>query len=127
MSGEEMHYLWRNLFIPTDTFVFRALFDYDSTADDDCPTHGLSFKHGDILHVLNGSDGEWWQAALVGNHADDGPQGLIPSSKRSNQPAATTHLTHLWFVGLNAEPRPIKRVLSLSEGRHLSQRRTEYV
>lgn len=67
---------------PVKQLYVRALFDYDSTTDDDCPTHGLSFKHGDILHVLNGSDGEWWQAALVGNHADDGPQGLIPSSKR---------------------------------------------
>ena len=63
---------------------FRALFDYDSTTDNDCPSHGLSFKHGDILHVLNGSDEEWWQAALVGNHADDGPQGIIPSKKRYN-------------------------------------------
>ncbi len=61
---------------------YRALFDFDSTTDDDCPSHGLSFKHGDILHVLNGSDEEWWQAALVGNHADDGPQGIIPSKKR---------------------------------------------
>lgn len=60
----------------------RALFDYDSITDDDRPSHGLSFKHGDILHILNGSDEEWWQAALVGNHADDGPQGIIPSKKR---------------------------------------------
>ena len=62
--------------------IIRALFDYDSNADDDIPSHGLSFKHGDILHVLNGSDEEWWQAALVGNHGDDGPQGIIPSRKR---------------------------------------------
>lgn len=62
--------------------LFRALFDHDSSKDDDCPSQGLSFKHGDILHILNGSDEEWWQAALVGNHADDGPQGLIPSKKR---------------------------------------------
>lgn len=51
-------------------------------SDDDIPSYGLSFKHGDILHVLNGSDEEWWQAALVGNHGDDGPQGIIPSKKR---------------------------------------------
>jgi hypothetical protein len=60
----------------------RALFDYDASTDNDCPSHGLSFKHGDILHVLNGSDDEWWQAALVGNHAADGSQGIIPSKKR---------------------------------------------
>ena len=60
----------------------RALFDHDAIRDDDCPSYGLSFKHGDVLHILNGSDEEWWQAALVGSYADDGPQGLIPSKKR---------------------------------------------
>ena len=60
----------------------RALFDYDSSKDDDRPSQGLSFKHGDILHILNGGDDEWWQAAVVGNHADDGPQGLVPSKRR---------------------------------------------
>ena len=66
----------------THSYTHRALFDYDSTKDDDRPTAGLTFKHGDILHILNGNNDEWWQAALVGNHADDGPQGLIPSKKR---------------------------------------------
>lgn len=75
-------------------FIFRALYDYDSTTDDDCPSHGLSFKHGDILHVLNGSDEEWWQAALVGNHAEDGPQGIIPSKKRY----ASSMYRHRYFV-----------------------------
>lgn len=79
MSGTKSIYVCVLLFL----FVCcRALFDFDSMTDDDCPSHGLSFKHGDILHVLNGSDEEWWQAALVGNHADDGPQGIIPSKKR---------------------------------------------
>ena len=70
--------------LPQHTLLYkhRALFDYDSTKDDDRPTAGLTFKHGDILHILNGNNDEWWQAALVGNHADDGPQGLIPSKKR---------------------------------------------
>ena len=60
----------------------RALFDYDADKDDDRPSQGLSFSHGDILHLLNTGDDEWWQAALVGNHAEDGPQGLIPSKSR---------------------------------------------
>ena len=64
------------------SLVSRALFDYDCNKDDDRPSQGLSFKHGDILHILNGSDDEWWQAALVGNHADDGPSGIIPGRKR---------------------------------------------
>ena len=61
---------------------FRALFDYDASKDTDRPSEGISFKHGDILHVLNGSDEQWWLASLVGPLADDGPQGLIPSRQR---------------------------------------------
>ena len=63
-------------------YLCRALFDYDASKDDDRPTQGLSFSHGDILHILNSGDDEWWQAALVGSHADDGPQGLVPSKSR---------------------------------------------
>ena len=60
----------------------RALFDYDHTKDSGLPQPGLSFKHGDVLHVINAGDDDWWQAALVGAHAEDGPKGLIPSKKR---------------------------------------------
>lgn len=71
-------------YLSPNVVSLRALFDYDCNKDDDRPSQGLSFKHGDILHILNGSDEEWWQAALVGNHADDGPLGIIPSRKRYN-------------------------------------------
>ena len=64
------------------TLTTRALFDYDANKETGCPGEGVSFKHGDILHVHNGSDEEWWQASLVGPLADDGPQGLIPSKQR---------------------------------------------
>lgn len=60
----------------------RALFDYDASKDTDRPGEGLSFNHGDILHILNGNDEEWWQAAAVGQMAEDGQQGLIPSKRR---------------------------------------------
>ena len=60
----------------------RALFNYDHTKDSGLPQPGLSFKHGDVLHVINAGDDDWWQASLVGNHAEDGPKGLIPSKKR---------------------------------------------
>uniref|UniRef100_A0A673ACS1 Discs, large homolog 3 (Drosophila) n=1 Tax=Sphaeramia orbicularis TaxID=375764 RepID=A0A673ACS1_9TELE len=43
----------------------RALFDYDRTRDSCLPSQGLSFSYGDILHVINASDDEWWQARLV--------------------------------------------------------------
>ena len=63
-------------------FSFRALFSYDASTDTDRPGDGVSFKQGDILHVINGSDEEWWQAALVGLTAEDGVLGLIPSKGR---------------------------------------------
>lgn len=67
---------------PVKQLYVRALFEYNAGKDDDRPAQGLSFSHGDILHILNIGDDEWWQAALVGNHAEDGPQGLIPSKNR---------------------------------------------
>lgn len=73
--------MWAKM-IPSTLYLSRALLDYDASKDDDCPGTGLSFSHGDILHILNSGDEEWWQAALVGNHADDGAQGLIPSKSR---------------------------------------------
>ena len=68
---------------PIRQLYVRAMFDYDSNKEADRPGEGISFHHGDILHVINGSDEEWWQACLVGSHAEDGPQGLIPSKRRS--------------------------------------------
>ena len=70
------------MFVPLPFPPSRALFEYNAGKDDDRPAQGLSFSHGDILHILNIGDDEWWQAALVGNHAEDGPQGLIPSKNR---------------------------------------------
>uniref|UniRef100_A0A1X7SUZ0 Guanylate kinase-like domain-containing protein n=3 Tax=Amphimedon queenslandica TaxID=400682 RepID=A0A1X7SUZ0_AMPQE len=56
----------------------------------DRPGEAVSFQQGDILHVLNGSDEEWWQAALVGPSAEDGVQGLIPSKQRLEKKARTS-------------------------------------
>jgi len=72
----------------------RALFDYDHTKDSGLPQPGLSFKHGDVLHVINAGDDDWWQAALVGSHAEDGPKGLIPSKKRYSFSSICTCTQH---------------------------------
>jgi len=62
--------------------VRRALFDYDPSKDSGLPGRGLNFHFGDILHVTNASDDEWWQARkLVPESSDDG-LGIIPSKKR---------------------------------------------
>ncbi|KAM6299943.1 disks large homolog 3 isoform 2-T2 [Aegotheles albertisi] len=60
----------------------RALFDYDRTRDSCLPSQGLSFSYGDILHVVNASDDEWWQARLVTPHGESEQIGVIPSKKR---------------------------------------------
>ncbi|VIO99091.1 Uncharacterized protein BM_BM8201 [Brugia malayi] len=48
----------------TEVRHFRALFDYDP--EDDiyvpCKELALKFQRGDILHVINMSDENWWQA-----------------------------------------------------------------
>ncbi|XP_037833188.1 disks large homolog 3 isoform X4 [Kryptolebias marmoratus] len=60
----------------------RALFEYDRTRDSCLPSQGLSFSYGDILHVINASDDEWWQARLVTPHGESEQIGVIPSKKR---------------------------------------------
>ncbi|XP_037723847.1 disks large 1 tumor suppressor protein isoform X17 [Drosophila subpulchrella] len=60
----------------------RALFDYDPNRDDGLPSRGLPFKHGDILHVTNASDDEWWQARRVLGDNEDEQVGIVPSKRR---------------------------------------------
>ena len=60
----------------------RSLFDYDPTKDSDLPSKGLAFKYGDILHVTNASDDEWWQARKLVPEGEEEVLGIIPSKKR---------------------------------------------
>jgi hypothetical protein len=61
----------------------RALFDYDSTKDSGLPSRGLSFHYGEVLHVTNASDEEWWQARkMYPEGPEDEGLGIIPSKKR---------------------------------------------
>ncbi|XP_051752239.1 disks large homolog 1 isoform X27 [Ctenopharyngodon idella] len=64
------------------TLYVRALFDYDITKDSGLPSQGLNFRFGDILHVLNASDEEWWQARHVTPDGEMEEMGVIPSKKR---------------------------------------------
>ncbi|XP_073808590.1 disks large homolog 1 isoform X26 [Danio rerio] len=64
------------------TLYVRALFDYDITKDSGLPSQGLNFRFGDILHVLNASDEEWWQARHVTTDGEMEEMGVIPSKKR---------------------------------------------
>ncbi|XP_052333131.1 discs large homolog 1-like protein isoform X15 [Oncorhynchus keta] len=60
----------------------RVLFDYDKTKDSGLPSQGLNFKFGDILHVVNASDDEWWQARQVTPEGESEEVGVIPSKRR---------------------------------------------
>ncbi|XP_030219040.1 discs large homolog 1-like protein isoform X20 [Gadus morhua] len=64
------------------TLYVRALFDYDKTKDSGLPSQGLNFKFGDILHVVNASDDEWWQARQLTPQGEAEEVGVIPSKRR---------------------------------------------
>lgn len=64
----------------------KAHFDYDP--EDDlyipCRELGISFLKGDILHVINQDDPNWWQAYREGEE-DQTLAGLIPSKSFQQQ------------------------------------------
>nr|CAH7768567.1 unnamed protein product [Callosobruchus chinensis] len=64
------------------TLYVRALFDYDPLKDDGLPSRGLAFRHGDILHVTNAGDDEWWQARRVLATGEEPVVGIVPSKRR---------------------------------------------
>uniref|UniRef100_A0A8B9RA20 Discs, large homolog 2 (Drosophila) n=1 Tax=Astyanax mexicanus TaxID=7994 RepID=A0A8B9RA20_ASTMX len=77
----------------------RALFDYERAKDSGLPSQGLSFRYGDILHVINASDDEWWQARRVTPDGDSEEMGVIPSKRRY-----TLHLSYQEDLILSYEP-----------------------
>uniref|UniRef100_A0AAY4DHK0 Discs, large homolog 4a (Drosophila) n=1 Tax=Denticeps clupeoides TaxID=299321 RepID=A0AAY4DHK0_9TELE len=67
---------------PKRGFYIRALFDYDKTADCGLLSQAVSFKFGDVLHVLDCGDEEWWQARRVSPQGEGEEVGFIPSKRR---------------------------------------------
>lgn len=57
----------------------RAQFDYDPTKDEliPCKEAGLKFQTGDIIHIINKQDPNWWQGRVESSAVDFA--GLIPS------------------------------------------------
>uniref|UniRef100_A0A665U7K3 Discs, large homolog 2 (Drosophila) n=1 Tax=Echeneis naucrates TaxID=173247 RepID=A0A665U7K3_ECHNA len=78
----------------------RVLFDYERSKDSGLPSQGLSFRYGDILHVINASDDEWWQARRVTVHGDSEEMGVIPSKRRVER----KERARLKTVKFNAKP-----------------------
>ncbi|XP_045573273.1 disks large homolog 2 isoform X13 [Salmo salar] len=81
----------------------RALFDYEKAKDSGLPSQGLSFRYGDILHVINASDDEWWQARRVTPDGDSEEMGVIPSKRRVER----KERARLKTVKFNAKPGTI--------------------
>ncbi|KAM6954685.1 discs large homolog 1-like protein isoform 1-T1 [Aplochiton taeniatus] len=88
----------------------RTLFDYDKTKDSGLPSQGLNFKFGDILHVVNASDDEWWQARQVTPQGEVEEVGVIPSKRRVEK----KERARLKTVKFNAKSR---------DGRSLNEKR----
>lgn len=53
--------------------LFIALYDYDARTDED-----LSFKKGDILEIINDTQGDWWYAKAKTKNGT--VEGYIPSN-----------------------------------------------
>ncbi|KAK3095808.1 hypothetical protein FSP39_019465 [Pinctada imbricata] len=84
------------------TLYVRALFDYEPTKDSGLPSKGLPFKYGDILHVTNASDDEWWQAKRVTPEGEEEGMGIIPSKKRVDR-RERARLKNVKFTGRTSE------------------------
>ncbi|XP_053416199.1 disks large homolog 2 isoform X1 [Nycticebus coucang] len=94
----------------------RAMFDYDKNKDSGLPSQGLSFKYGDILHVINASDDEWWQARRVTLEGDSEEMGVIPSKRRVER----KERARLKTVKFNAKPGVIDSKGSFNDKRKKS-------
>lgn len=69
--------------VPTDSF--RALFDYDKQWDCGVLSQALDFTFGEVLHVIDSADDEWWQARRVTQQGELEELGYIPSKHRFSQ------------------------------------------
>ncbi|ESO09358.1 hypothetical protein HELRODRAFT_73781, partial [Helobdella robusta] len=58
----------------------RALFNFNASDDPEVPGRGISFKFGDVFHVVSAIDEEWWQVQKV--IPEDDSVGVIPSQQR---------------------------------------------
>lgn len=67
---------------PKRGFYVRALFDSEKAKDCGFLSQALPFRFGDVLHVLDASDDEWWHARHVLPHGHGTQLGFVPSKRR---------------------------------------------
>uniref|UniRef100_A0A8C7DST0 Protein PALS1 n=1 Tax=Oncorhynchus kisutch TaxID=8019 RepID=A0A8C7DST0_ONCKI len=65
----------------------RAYFNYDPSDDPYVPCRelGLSFRKGDILHIISQDDPNWWQAYREGDEDNQPLAGLVPGKSFQQQ------------------------------------------
>lgn len=68
--------------VTTCPLSFRALFDYDKQWDCGVLSQALDFNFGEVLHVIDSADDEWWQARRVNQQGELEELGYIPSKHR---------------------------------------------
>nr|XP_019969280.1 PREDICTED: disks large homolog 4-like [Paralichthys olivaceus] len=64
------------------SFYIRALFDYDKQWDCGVLSQALDFNFGEVLHVMDSADDEWWQARRVSQQGELEELGYVPSKHR---------------------------------------------
>ena len=63
-------------------WVCRALLDYDPGLDGGAVSQALGFTFGEVLHVSDCSDEDWWQGRRLNHQGELEELGYIPSKHR---------------------------------------------
>lgn len=61
------------------------MFEYDKQWDCGVLSQALDFSFGEVFHVMDSADDEWWQARRVNQQGELEELGYVPSKKRSTQ------------------------------------------
>uniref|UniRef100_A0A8C5AB15 Discs, large homolog 4a (Drosophila) n=1 Tax=Gadus morhua TaxID=8049 RepID=A0A8C5AB15_GADMO len=91
------------------SFYVRALFDYDKQWDCGVLSQALDFNFGEVLHVIDSSEDEWWQARRLNQQGELEEVGYIPSKHRVERKQWSR-----FNKGMNKHPLlPLKSLLCL--------------
>lgn len=110
----------------------KAHVDYDPEDDPYVPCRelGISFQKGDILHVLNQTDANWWQAKREGEDESALP-GLVPSAHFQQQREAMKHTIMAQDPGIGGKYGDAKHktgfLCGKKSGRRKKRRKTSYL
>ena len=78
------------------------------------PTPGLAFRVGDILHVINAADDNWWQAKrVINDRLEEEEVGIIPAKSRVEKKERARQKRVNFNSGSNSRVSP-RKDLSLS-------------